>query len=177
MKGLVFVLAVAVGLGGCTRYFGGPTGDDDSPTGLDAGSAPVPDALVSPPPATCTPNLTLALGAHMFDMLDNVALTPAGTTFCIRLDTTARTHPTYFEAQSPMQLGTTTVYGLALFSADDELLQTGYDADLTTTPKQTYQTVQIEIEENLVFDVKLVAWSRSGSQTTTLHVALYQIQD
>ncbi|HTL33518.1 MAG TPA: hypothetical protein VL326_10350 [Kofleriaceae bacterium] len=177
MKGLALVFAVAVASGGCTRYFGGPTGDDDSVIGADAGSAPQPDALVSPPPATCSPTLTLALGSHMFDMFENVTLTEAGTTYCIRLDTTARTHPTYFEARTPMQMGTSTVYGLALFSADDQHLATGYDAPLVITPKQTYQTVEIDIDKNAVFDVKLVAWSRSGSQTTTLSLSLYQIID
>ena len=173
MKGwLVLVLA----LGGCTRYFGGPTGDD-TPVTVDAGSVRLPDALVSPPPAMCTPNLTLALDSHMFDKLENVALTEIGSTFCIRLDSTMRTHPTYFDAQTPMQLGTETVYGLALFTADDQPLATGYDAQLTTMPKQTYQTVSIDIEENAIRDVKLVAWSRNGSQTTTLSLALYQILD
>lgn len=177
MKGFALVLAVlAIGLGGCTRYFGGP-GGDDTPIGIDAGSGPLPDALVAPPPAMCTPTVTLALGSHMFDMLQNVTLTEAGSTFCIRLDSTARTHPTYFDAQTPMQAGTTTVYGLAIYSADDQLLATGYDAPLTTTPKQTYQTVEIDIDKNEVRDVKLVAWSRSGSQTTTVSLSLYQILD
>lgn len=169
MSGRLVTLVLA--LGGCTTYFGG----DDAPPAQDGGIAPSIDAAIAiPPPASCTPSFALDLTDHRYEQRP-AALTDVGTTTCVRLDASARTHPTYFEVKTPMQPGTQTNFGLAVFSADDHLISTGYDAPLNNM--QTYQTVSMSVDTSTIFDVKVVAWSHSPSATTTLTFTLYAILD
>jgi hypothetical protein len=164
-------LALVLALGGCTTYFGG----DDAPPTRDGGMGPGIDASINiPPPANCSPSFTLILGGPYYEQ-QMVTLTDAGATTCVRLDATARTHPTYFEVKTPMQPGTQTNFGLALFSADDHLISAGYDAPLNDM--QTYQTASMSVETSTIFDVKVVAWSHSPSAATTLSFVLYAILD
>jgi hypothetical protein len=164
-------LALGLALGGCTTYFGG----DDAPPTRDGGMGPGIDAAIAiPPPTSCMPSFTLDLTGHYYEQR-TAALTDVGATTCVRLDATARTHPTYFEVKTPMQPGTQTNFGLAVFSADDHLISTGYDAPLNNM--QTYQTVSMSVDTSTIFDVKVVAWSHSPSAATTLTFSLYAILD
>src|ERR1043165_9422415 len=94
-------LALVLALGGYTTYFGG----DDAPPTRDGGMGPGIDAAIAiPPPTSCMPSFTLDLTSHQYEQRA-AALTDVGSTTCVRLDATARTHPTYFEVKTPMQPG------------------------------------------------------------------------
>ena len=104
-----------------------------------------------------------------------ITLDRAGATLCIRLDTMAMTHPTYFDAQTPQEAGPPSSFGLTLYDAEDRVLAAGYDAQLPSM--QTYATVSYTVMTRGILFVKLHAWARQSTQATRLDLALYQILD
>jgi hypothetical protein len=187
MRGL-FLLAA---LGGCETYFGG--GDDVEDrwapdagsgwsdidgggyewSGLHCGYQPTPIEVM--PPGACTQSLSLRIGTDMSEILPAVSLGTTPSTFCITLDTTLRTHPTYFDAQTPEEPGPRSKFAFAVYRPNGELVCAGYDAPLTTG--DTYATVGIDIRDNAVFEIKLVAWARDAPGTTQISMGLYQVLD
>jgi len=158
-------VAILVLLVGCSRYFGG---DDE------ANPDAAPDATIQPSSATCPADISLALGGTMYTQVP-ITLDRAGATLCIRLDTMAMTHPTYFDAQTPQEAGPPSSFGLTLYDAEDRVLAAGYDAQLPSM--QTYATVSYTVMTRGILFVKLHAWARQSTQATRLDLALYQIID
>ena len=165
-------LALAL-LSGCTLYFGGPE-DVGEPGSAPEPEAIRPDAAVPRPQGTCAFDVSLSLVDNMFTSIP-LTLDHAGTTLCVRLDTTARTHPTYFDVQTPMEPAQPSSFGLTLHEPDGQLIASGYDAPLTTG--QTYATVAYEVTTNGILYVKVHAWARTGAQATQLKLGLFQILD
>lgn len=161
-------LALAL-LGGCSTYFG-DDGPDDPPSVPDA-RVTEPDAEIpQPPPGACAHDLSLALIDNEY-LIQPITLDAAGTTLCMRLDTTHRTHPTYFGVQTSVEPGPPPSFGVAIHEVNGQLLSTFYPC------VSSYAWAQYEVQVNAVFYVKVVAWSRGGPQATELQLHLTQIQD
>jgi len=167
-------VAILVLLVGCSRYFGGDDEAKPDPIPPDAAVEPPPDAPVQPSGATCPADVSLALAGTMYAQVP-ITLDQAGTTLCIRLDTTAMTHPTYFDAQTPQEAGPPSSFGITLYDAEDHLLAAGYDAQLPSM--QTYATVSYSPMTKGILYVKVHAWARQGTHATRLDLSLYQILD
>jgi hypothetical protein len=184
-------LLVILTLTGCTTYFGGDDDVEFHHPALDAGSggAPYdgggyvetglhcgyqPDPIEVMPPGACAQSVTLSLAASRKDLSATLTTTP--TTFCITLDTLGRTHPTYFDAQTPIEPGTRSKFAFAIYSSTNQLLCAGYDAPLSSMV-QTYATASLDIRDTAIFDIKLVAWARQTPATTPITMSLYQVLD
>lgn len=148
---------------------------DDASTGAGTAVDAAADAPVVVAPGACTETRTFSLSGTGSEYIESVTLTTTPVTYCLTLDTTARTHPTYFDAMTETEPGPASRFALSLYDADGDLLSPGYDADLVTM--ETYATVHIEIHEAAVFDVRLVAHARESADTTPLWLGIYQIQD
>jgi hypothetical protein len=160
-------IVVALALGGCTQYFGDDSVADDGP--LDGGAA-------LPLPEGCSEQLSLTIPVDMFRYYDAFALSTDPTTFCLTLDATMRTHPTYFSAQTTEVMGNYSGFAFALYYANGALWSAGRDAELVPAGS-TYATVDVEIMDAAVFDARLVAWAVEQSGTTSVSLGLFQILD
>jgi len=173
-------------LSGCEMYFGGPDDDPDHSgpvrpdpdNSVDAGAAPTPDCGVVPEPTgMCAATVSLVLTQQMSAIVP-VTLDTTGVTLCVRLDSSAMTHPTYFEAHTPEENGSVPSFGVAIYDANGTLIEDGYDAQLNN---KTYATAGLDYWKlqwsQSVHYVKVHAWSRGPAQATQLQLSFYQVLD
>ena len=161
-------------LPGC--WYFGPSDDDSTEPDKDIPPDAFiwPDAL-EPSYGTCPPDVSLALATDMYKSMPITFDAAGSSKLCIRLDTTAMTHPTYFDARTPYEPGPPAEFALALYDTSDQLLAVNYDAELPSM--QTYATVSFQLVTPRIVYVKLLAWSKNGAPSTQLELGLYQILD
>lgn len=148
--GLVALLA------GCNLY----VGDDDHHPASSPDASVTADAPPVAPvmPGTCRESVRLY---GMDDTTGGVTIGPIdvdaeGVTYCLTLDATDNLVVGHFGASTDREQSATSSFDIALFDADDHLLQAGWDVTFGSSPPTTFGNLEYGVTKGTVLEGKLV---------------------
>lgn len=165
--GLVALLA------GCDIYFGG----DDPPAASPPDAAvPIADATaVAPPvPGACRDSVRLY---GMDDTTGRVTIGPIdldaqGVTYCLTLDATDNLVVAHFGASTDHEQAATSSFEIALFDAQDQLLQDGWDVTFGGSPPTSFGNLEYGVTKGTVLEAKLVVRMKPSCVIATVSTRL-----
>ena len=166
--GLVALLA------GCDLYFG-----DDAPAASSPDAAVViADAatLAPPVPGTCRE------GVRLYGRDDTtggvtigpIALDTQGVTFCLTLDATDNFVVGHFGAGTDHEQQASSSFQMALFDAQDNLLQSGWDVTFGGSPPTTFGNLEYGVARGTVLEAKIVIRMKAGTGSSNLYLDLFE---
>jgi hypothetical protein len=161
MKGLWLVLLV-----GCA------SDPATAPPGLPPPPDPLPVPTPMPTPATCTDVTLTGSGTIVASQTLPLTIDTQGIALCVHLDASglARAH---FMAGTPSQPGTSSSFESALLDASGQLIVDGWDVSFGGTDPTTRANLEWSPPAGQTTDVKLIVWTRTGSATTNVDLALF----
>jgi hypothetical protein len=145
-----------------------------------SGSPALPDAPLVQPDAAAIPLVAGECSQHitLYGMDDTtgrvvvgpLALDTQGLTLCLTLDARDNLVVGHFGADSDREPTATSTYQMALFTADDMLLQEGWDVTFGGSPPTTFASLEYGVTKGTILEAKLVVATRAG--TAMAHVGM-----
>lgn len=107
-----------------------------------------------------------------------IDLTSYGVTYCLTLDATDNLVVAHFGASTDREQAATSSFDIALFDAQNHLLQAGWDVTFGSSPPTTFGNLEYGVTKGTVLEAKLVIRMKPScvvaSVSTSLSLDLFE---